>query len=124
MCGSYSHADTVLSGFNRASLAITATALTFNAYLHEPETITQRGNEMVIYVVKTCDGPVYFDGRKSAGLIKARDMAAEQVTGNDMAKYEPEDVAEVVAAIAGKKWDKLYDALETCGAIRKEQLRN
>ena len=79
---------------------------------------------MQILVVKTCDGPVYFRATRNASKRRAWLLGFEQVTDNDLGRYDPEDVARVREAHASGSLAKLADALADCGAVRTESVRD
>lgn len=71
-----------------------------------------------IIVVKTCDGDVYFKANKTQRSL-AVDLAARQVTTNDLASYDEEDREAVREARYRRDWPALYKLLIECGAIKE-----
>ncbi len=76
---------------------------------------------MIILVVKTCDGDVYFSNR-NASKIKASDMAADQVLVGNVVAWCQEDQAAVRACVDNRDYGKLYKTLLEIGAIREAQV--
>jgi hypothetical protein len=78
---------------------------------------------VTIYVVKTCDGDVYFNANRTRNKSDARDMAADQVLTYDLSQYDDESRQEVRAAKEAQDWPRLWQAVLDCGAIHKAEVR-
>ncbi len=75
---------------------------------------------MKLFVVNTCDGPVYFRGLRSKQKVVAG-MAVDQVLNNDISSYDQETVEAVKKALRTDVFSALWYALKDCGAITETQ---
>lgn len=72
---------------------------------------------MKIYVVKTCDGDMYYPTSRNAFKFKAIEMAVQQILHNDLSSWDEESREEVQAAWDNKDYKKLFSILTNMRAI-------
>lgn len=78
---------------------------------------------MKIYVVKTCDGPAYFQGDRNRYKDNAIRLAVSQVLHNDLSRYDSEDVEKVREAFEKCREKQLLKILKDIGALSEHELR-
>jgi len=70
---------------------------------------------MRLYIVQTGDGPVYFQGARQA---QASELATQMVLEDDAGRYDQEDKGLVRAALEARDWDRLWEQLLGCQAVK------